>query len=101
MDERRLQAKLIIQARRMILDGMNSVYTSVLIYNLIADLVPTLEDGPLRFDLQYLIDKGYIECVNCRADARRLPPWEQRLFKLTPAGKEIADRIVFDHALEP
>jgi len=53
----------------------------------------------LQKDIAYLRDKGYIERVDDKLGGQTLE-LQKQTYKLTPEGKEIAEKTGFDRALE-
>ncbi|MCO6436532.1 MAG: hypothetical protein J5J06_05545 [Phycisphaerae bacterium] len=53
------------------------------------------DDEVVKRDLEYLAAKGYVRWTN---EADYLP-WSRRMFELTPAGDEVANRITHDPAV--
>lgn len=97
------EAFVIMQTRRQILDMINLVYPSPMMMgslcNCLISTSPTYDDDLLARDTTYLADKGYIQII----EKNRLCPllsFKRRLVRLTARGKEIADRIISDPALE-
>lgn len=98
MDDRN-RARIIKQTRRAILDALKQVYDLPLTFESLCEVLLYLNvaDEDVAKDVAYLIDKGYVRWVN---QAER-PPWKRRLYTLTAAGVETADKINRDPALEP
>ncbi len=98
MTPREAKALLIKQIRRKIIDALNHVHgMQALSFESLAYIMSDVEEGYLRSDLVYLSQKGYIECVNARPNQA----FGSKEFSLTFTGKEIADAINRDPALEP
>lgn len=99
MNEQQMRAAQIRQTRRGILDTLNLAYPATLAFGTILEaLLPLeVEEGYAKKDMAYLVDAGYVK----RTDADGQVPWARRVFKLTKQGKDIADRLVTDEALEP
>lgn len=96
-----MRAKAIKQARRDLLEALNIMYRvgPTKFDTLVASLthLELPDDSCVKADLTYLIDKGYVEWTN----EGPLIAWHHRAYKLTAAGKEWADGILRDPALEP
>ena len=95
------EAYKIKQVRRAILEALNMTYPSSQrldsLFRIILGVDPTYDRAIFAKDITYLIDKGYIKFV----ESPVLPQtFDKRLARLTPEGKEIADRTMTDRALE-
>lgn len=96
MDEQ-MQAAIIKQARRQILGALNDAYPLALAMRTIVEAVSFLglPEEHIERDLAYLADKKYV--TSREVDGRR----RSRMYRLTAEGKEQADHIRRDPALEP
>ena len=86
---------VIKKSRRDLLAVLKIFYPANADYETLRLTLPTVEERYLKVDLSYLIDKGYVEWVNKRANAA----WPDREYRLTATGVETADRINKDPAL--
>lgn len=96
MDKRNLEIIQKKQSRRKILDALKMVYPASLSFESICAVIPDVEDGYLKKDVAYLMDKGAILCINARRN-QSIPDGD---YRLTAEGVELADRINIDPALE-
>lgn len=92
-----MRVQTIKQARRKLIDALRLVYPMYLTFDSLAIVLPTFDVEHIQADVSYLIDKGYLKCIN----ERKHQPWGEREYRLTATGKEIADAINVDPALEP
>ena len=100
MVNRDQRSALIIQARMAVLKALSLVHPSILGFGYIAAMCPEIaDDETLAKDLDVLIEKGYVRCVNCPAEERRLPRWAERKFKITAAGTDLVNGIIRDATL--
>ena len=101
IDAEQARAMAIKQARRELLCVLNTMYhIGPLSFPAICGALVHLElpdDECVKRDLIYLCEKGYVMWTNRRA----LQPWEQRMYRITAPGNEMAERIDTDPALEP
>jgi len=90
------------QARNVILDALNMTYPNAMrmasLNRCVLGLIPAYDIGLLEKDVYYLKAKGYLEAPNEEVD--RMLALKKRFVKLTAAGKEIADDIINDPAIE-
>jgi len=96
---------MIKRIRSEILVALKMLYPAPLeaeqLFRSLLCVFPTLEWDPLRRDLAYLCEKGYLQRVVSDLERdERLTPWRRRWFRLTSAGLEVADRLVEDPALD-
>lgn len=96
MDEA-MRASVIKQCRRAILDALNAAYPTALGFRTLLEAVSFLQVDAeqIERDLAYLVDKRLVS--EREVNGRR---WS-RMYRLTPEGKEQADHIRRDPALEP
>jgi len=91
-----------IEARNHILRMLNTMYPqALLVRTIIRCVIPIIPDYDLRLaskDLHYLADKAYVKIE--RSKLAIGDGFGERLIRLTAAGKEIADQIIDDPALE-
>lgn len=93
------QSPLVIkQARHGILDAL-LLARAPLTYVMLRTAVKHYEipEKYFRQHVSYLVGKGYVEIVN----TKQAPEWRQQVYRLTPSGDEVANRLVVDPALEP
>lgn len=92
-----LRASLIKQCRRAVLDVLNAVYPDRMTLRTLLESVSFLQVDQERIerDLAYLVDKKLVS--EQEVNGRR---WS-RTYRLTAEGKEQADHIRRDPALEP
>lgn len=95
---------IIVEARNHILDTINRYYPNAIkvrtLLRAVLLIQPDYDLGLASKDLHYLAAKGYI---TIRQADRRLALGEtfaDRLVDITASGKEIADQIIDDPALE-
>jgi hypothetical protein len=97
------EAILIKQSRRTILRTLNMMYPNSMfmctLCNCMISEFPLYDDDLLAKDTTYLQDKGYL-AVTEKSPVFGPLPFKKRLVKLTASGKEIADQIMIDPALE-
>lgn len=93
----KIMAEEIKQSRRAILDALNDIYPGSFACKSICNVFVTVDKALIRRDLEYLLDKKYIKWTNPENNAS----WPGRKFKLTPSGKDIADKILIDPSLSP
>ena len=97
VDDPQIQAAIIKETRRGILDTLAMAYPAALTYETLCGVFVETEGRNLKRDLTYLIEKGYVAWSNC---VTRMP-WTERSYRLTPAGLDIAQKINTDPSLEP
>lgn len=93
-----LRARMIQQTRREIMRALCLVYPVPFSFPSLRDSLVELnlpDADVIKRDLVYLMDKGYVEWTN----RRDYMGWDQRLYKLTASGNEVANRILHDPAL--
>jgi len=92
----------IKQIRRHILEAFNMMYPTAMqietIYRVIIGTDPAYQWHLFEKDIAYLTDKQYLACVDDTFDLQL--PARKKTYKLTAAGKDIADRTRTDPALE-
>lgn len=90
------------QARRLILDALNVLYPTPIqckqLYRIILGIDCTYEKAFAQKDVAYLQDKGYVR-VN-RNELDEGWSWDTQMITLSADGKEVADQIMSDPALE-
>ena len=104
MARERLQID-IIECRNMLLSTLQAVYphsfSTQNLYHAMLGTFPDMSWPHLRVDLAYLVDKGYVvEDDPGFGKDRRTCDYEERRWKLSGSGVEIAQRITEDPALE-
>ena len=101
MDDDHARAAMIKQCRREILRALNvMLHIGPLSFEGVCGALLELQlpdNECVKRDLVYLIEKRYVRWTN---EAQYMP-WKDRLFALTAAGSEQADKIGSDPALEP
>ena len=97
MDADDVRAMRIKQDRRMILEVLRMASPGFLSFNCLRQVLPEVEEDNLRRDIAYLLDKGYIERIKPQANEE----WDDRKYRITAEGDEIANRILKDPALNP
>ncbi len=101
MDEEQARAAMIKATRREILAVLLIMYDiGPFAFESICGSLLHLElsdETYVRRDLLYLCEKGYVTWTN----PGKFTPWNSRMYKLTAAGNEIANKIERDSALEP
>ena len=95
----------IKRIRNEILVALKVVYPAALqadrLMRSLLVLFPTLEFDYFKRDLHYLISKNYLERVTADWECDKvLTLWRRRWFRLTVSGLEVADRCIYDPALE-
>lgn len=95
------RAALIKQSRRGILDALLLIYPVAFSFESLASALLHLgvDDDVLWKDVFYLVEKGYLECTN--STPTKSVPRDKRMYRLTPSGNEIANRLTDDAALTP
>ena len=92
----------IKQTRRQILTNLNLLYPSPIqldsLYRTIVHLDPTYDFSLFEKDIVYLNEKGYVLFVDDAIGGSK--KFESKVARLTPEGKEIAERTMRDPALE-
>ena len=95
-----LESNAIKRVRQYILNGLNLIYPSAMLLGQLFRTVvandPTYQWGQFEKDIFYLMEKNYIEFG---ADCFETP-FKKKIAKLTATGKEIADDVLDDPALE-
>ncbi len=94
------EAMRIIQMRKQILENLNriQVMRSVSLYRTVIGFDMDYNMDYFKRDINYLREKGYIESVDEKLGGN--DKFEDKYFKLTPKGNEIALGIDSDPALE-
>ncbi len=96
------EATKIKQMRLLILSNLNRLYPSPLqvrsLYRVICGFDENYDLSLLQKDLFYFKQKGYIEFIDDRLGGA--DSYEDKCLRLTAEGKEIADRVQTDPALE-
>lgn len=98
----KINAIKIKQQRRQLLTNLDLFYPTPVqldsLYRTVCHIDPNYEFALFRKDINYLVDKDYIEFIDDvlgGADS-----FEKKVIKLTAKGKEIAERTQIDDALE-
>lgn len=99
------QADMIIEQRNLLLSNMAIFYPNARSgeswFEMMLGPFPSYTRRHCLRDLAYLESKGYIETP---AAGRRKPaagtPWNERYWRLTAGGLEVAQKITEDPALE-
>jgi hypothetical protein len=98
----KITAFQIKQLRRTILRNLNMLYPSGMrlgsLYNTVSCMDETYNFDLFTKDITYLKEKGYIRFVDEPLSLN--PSFRSRFAVLTCDGKDIADRIAIDPALE-
>ena len=94
----------IKRARGHILSGLQSFYPNgisggLIFRDMLAPLFPVMEWVQALQQLEYLIDRGFVENIES-VGPRRPRSHKDRLYRLTPAGLDVALGIVSDAAIE-
>jgi hypothetical protein len=101
MDDGQARAAMIKQCRRQVLSALNvMLHIGPLSFEGLCGALLDLQlpdNECVKRDLVYLIEKGYVKWTN----EAQFMPWKDRMFALTAAGSEQADKIASDPALEP
>ena len=88
--------------RQQILRNLNYVYPSGLtarhLFQTVCSLNPLYDINLLCKDTYYLFEKHYVSFVD--AGLGGMPSFEDKVVKLTAAGKDIADKTKTDPTLE-
>jgi hypothetical protein len=104
MNNDEAKAAMIKLTRREILKALNMMYhIGPLSFPGLCSALLHLElpdEQCVQRDLVYLVDKGYVNWTN-RPTRGRFVAWNERFYKLTAQGNEIAEKISEDAALEP
>lgn len=89
-------------ARHYILEALNMLYPSGIrmdsLNRILLGTCPTYDLGLLAKDATYLKEKGYLEFIDEVISGGT--EFKKKVAKLTAEGKEIADKITTDPALE-
>jgi hypothetical protein len=97
------EAFIIKQSRLAILRMLNMMYPSSMfmgtVCNCMISSFPLYDDDLLAKDTTYLSEKGYLQ-IEKKSPYFGPLPFKRQLVKLTATGKEIADQIMIDPALE-
>ncbi len=97
-----LDAEKKKQARRLILDALNALYPTPMrcdsLFRVILGIDCTYQKELARKDIAYLEDKGYVRVARNKLDMGN--SWDSQMITLSAEGKEIADQIMTDPALE-
>jgi hypothetical protein len=93
------------QTRRELLMVLKVVYPVALsvgvLYRSLLGAFPLMEWEYLRRDLAYLEEKGHVTWRPSPAcDLVGMPEWRRRVYRLSPAGVERADRRAAERPLE-
>lgn len=96
ISEAAIRELVIKKSRRDLLTVLKLFYPCCSDYETLALSLPTIEHHYLRIDLSYLLDKGYVKWSNEQPNMK----WADRIYKLTAAGVETADKINKDPAIE-
>lgn len=95
-------AARIMITRRKLLEILNMLYPVGMrcdaLMRCVIPVEPSYDMTLLTKDVHYLVGKKYIEYVDDRIGG--MPTFAAKVVTLTPAGKDIADRIVVDPTLE-
>ncbi len=100
------KASRIKRVRNEILVTLNRTFPASLqsksIMNCLIAVFPDMEWGYLIKDIEYLLKKGYIERLIDDGEKGReeMTSYKNRWWRLTAEGKEIADDVIDDEALE-
>jgi len=96
------EAVKIKQIRKMILGNLNILYPTAMrldsLFRTLIGIDPTYDDSLFAKDITYLQEKGYLEFVDDKIGGAG--EFKKKVTKLTPEGKEIAERTQTDPALE-
>lgn len=97
-----MKVAMIKNARRKIVHAFNIAhiqgeYSTALSGEMLCGLFPEMEADYIRSDIFYFVKKGFLVRVNVRPNQS----FAQMEFELTALGKEQADQISRDPALEP
>jgi len=92
-----VRALVIKSTRRKLLETLRLLYPATVPFYHVRAIMADVEEHHLKVDVSYLVDKGLATRVNERGNQS----WDEREFRLTAEGVEVADRIVADPALEP
>lgn len=96
------EAIKIKHMRKMILRNLNFMYPSGLrldsLYRTVLGIDITYDESLFQKDVTYLHEKGYIDFLDELIGGAG--EFKKKVAKLTPEGKEIADRTQTDPALE-
>jgi len=89
-------------ARRKLLTNLNILYPSPIqlgsLYRTVCHLDPTYDFSLFSKDINYFLDKSWIEFVDDRIGGMK--SFDDKVIKLTAKGKEIAEGTDTDKALE-
>ncbi len=102
MDPKNIKAALIKAARRKIMHAFNIAHidsgtSTALSGESLLGLFPEMDEDYLRSDVFYFVKKGFL----ARVSERPNQSFRRMEFELTGLGKEQADEINRDPALEP
>jgi len=96
------EATKIKQMRLLILSNLNRLYPSPLqvrsLYRVMCGFDENYDLSLLQKDLYYLKQKGFVEFIDDKIGGAG--KFEDKCIRLTAEGKEIADRVQTDPALE-
>ena len=96
------EAAKIKLMRKTILTSLNYMYPTGLqlatLYRTVLALDITYDEGLFQKDVTYLREKGYVDFVDELIGGAGA--WREKVARLSPKGKEIADRTQTDPALE-
>ncbi len=95
----------IIRVRNETLVALRMIYPAALraeqILRSLLSVFPTLEWQHLKRELFHLAEIGHIQRVIAASEPqRRLTPWRDRWFRITPAGKEAAERLLEEGGMD-
>ena len=97
-----IDALKIKYARNRLLEALNMVYPTPIklnsLYNNSVSLDPTYDWTLFEKDIIYLKEKSYV--VFSESSFTGQKDFRNKLVKLTPTGKDIADKLIFDPSLE-
>ena len=96
----------IVRVRNEILVALRMIYPAALraeqLLRSLLSVFPTLEWQQLKRELYYLLEKGHLQRVIAGSETdQRLTPWRKRWFRVTAAGKEVAESMIDDGGMEP
>lgn len=92
-----IRARAIVQQRRAILETMMLLYPNALGFPLICSTFIDTDRTYIMRDLAYLLDKNFVQLTNPKPNQA----WDDKMFRLSSAGVEIAQRITSDPSLTP
>ena len=96
------EAIKIMQMRRLVLSNLNRLYPTPLqirtLYRVLCAFDENYSLSLLKKDITYLDQKNYLEYIDEQIGGSG--PFEKKFVGLTAEGKEIADNIQSDSALE-